>query len=131
MNLSKQFFVKILTAAGLALVTAPPAWSNSDGAKAVSLKQIKITFPAGTTAKEAAPAISRFAEMARSVERCEAAEEVASKLNGVVSRNDGVKLDQLPPPLQAAISSMRIGQATPPFGSVSDGMHVLILCGRS
>jgi peptidyl-prolyl cis-trans isomerase SurA len=36
----------------------------------------------------------------------------------------------LPPALQEMILQMQIGQATRPFGSVEDGVRVLVLCGR-
>ena len=44
--------------------------------------------------------------------------------------NDGVKARDLPAQLQDLLLGMQVGQATPPFGSVQDGIRVLVLCGR-
>jgi len=44
--------------------------------------------------------------------------------------NDGVKIRDLPPQLQQILLSMQIGQTTPPFGAVSDGVRILVVCGR-
>jgi peptidyl-prolyl cis-trans isomerase SurA len=44
--------------------------------------------------------------------------------------NDGVKVRDLPPQLQQILLSLQVGQATPPFGTVSEGVRMLVLCGR-
>jgi peptidyl-prolyl cis-trans isomerase SurA len=36
----------------------------------------------------------------------------------------------LPPALQDMMLPMQVGQATRPFGSVEDGVRVLVICGR-
>jgi peptidyl-prolyl cis-trans isomerase SurA len=36
----------------------------------------------------------------------------------------------LPVALQQLMMPMQVGQATPPFGSLEDGIRVLVLCGR-
>ncbi|HET9630076.1 MAG TPA: peptidylprolyl isomerase, partial [Novosphingobium sp.] len=36
----------------------------------------------------------------------------------------------LPGPLQDAILSLSLGETSPPFGSIKDGVRVLMLCGR-
>jgi peptidyl-prolyl cis-trans isomerase SurA len=36
----------------------------------------------------------------------------------------------LPPQLQDLILNLQVGQATPPFGSPTDGIRALVLCGR-
>ena len=36
----------------------------------------------------------------------------------------------LPAPLQDTLIALSIGEATQPFGSVKDGVRVLVLCGR-
>jgi peptidyl-prolyl cis-trans isomerase SurA len=41
-----------------------------------------------------------------------------------------VKLRDLPPALQQIMLPMQVGQATRPFGSVEDGVRILVMCGR-
>jgi peptidyl-prolyl cis-trans isomerase SurA len=36
----------------------------------------------------------------------------------------------LPPQLQSTMMAMQVGQVTPPFGNPSEGVSVLVLCGR-
>ena len=36
----------------------------------------------------------------------------------------------LPAPLQNLVLSLNMGETTPPFGSIQDGVRVLMLCGR-
>ena len=36
----------------------------------------------------------------------------------------------MPPFLQNLMLSMQVGQATQPYGSIEDGIRVLVLCGR-
>ncbi len=44
--------------------------------------------------------------------------------------SDQVKVRDLPPALQEMILQMQVGQATRPFGSIEEGVRVLVLCGR-
>ena len=44
--------------------------------------------------------------------------------------NDQVKVRDLPPQLQEMLLKLSIGEATPPFGSQTEGVRVLVLCGR-
>jgi len=39
-------------------------------------------------------------------------------------------LRDLPPSLQQIMLPMQVGQSTPPFGSIEDGVRVLVMCGR-
>jgi peptidyl-prolyl cis-trans isomerase SurA len=36
----------------------------------------------------------------------------------------------LPPTLQQIMLPMQVGQATQPFGSIEEGVRVLVICGR-
>ena len=36
----------------------------------------------------------------------------------------------LPPALQEMMLPMQVGQATQPFGSIEEGVRVLVICGR-
>ena len=46
------------------------------------------------------------------------------------SQSDQVKMRDLPPALQEMMLPMQVGQATRPFGSIEEGVRVLVLCGR-
>lgn len=96
----------------------------------LSLKQLAITFPEGTTEQQAAARAAEFAEATQQIKGCGAANETAARINADVVDNDQVRLRDLPGPLQNTVAQLQIGQASPPFGSVADGVRVLILCGR-
>ena len=96
----------------------------------LSLKQITISFPAGTTQATAGPRVAAFAEATQKMAGCGAAKDVATKLDGNMVENDNIKIRDLPPALQSQLTAMSIGQSTTPFGSVEDGVRVLVLCGR-
>ena len=96
----------------------------------LSLKQVSITFPKGTTRETAEPIVSRFAEAAKNVGGCGGAEKIASDFHGEVVSSDQVKMRDLPPALQQLMLPMQVGQATQPFGSLEEGVRVLVMCGR-
>lgn len=96
----------------------------------LSLKQLSIGFPAGTTEAQATARAAQFAEATQGIKGCGAANEVAASIGADVVDNDQVRLKDLPGPLQETLANLQIGQASPPFGSVADGVRVLILCGR-
>ena len=96
----------------------------------LSLKQVSITFPKGASKTHAEPIVARFATAAQSVGGCGGAERIASEFNGEVVQSDQVKLRELPPALQQMMLPMQVGQATPPFGSLEEGVRILVMCGR-
>jgi peptidyl-prolyl cis-trans isomerase SurA len=96
----------------------------------LSLKQVSITFPKGTTRQVAEPVVARFAEAARNVGGCGGAEKIAGDFHAEVVQQDGVKMRDLPPALQQMMISMQVGQATQPFGSLEEGVRTLVICGR-
>ena len=96
----------------------------------LSLKQLAISFPAGVTEAQASAQAEQFAKATQGIKGCGAANEVAARLGASVVDNDQVKLRDLPAALQGAIGELQIGQASVPFGSIEDGVRVLILCGR-
>ncbi len=96
----------------------------------LSLKQLAISFPEGITEAQATAQAGQFATATQGIKGCGAANEVAARLGASVVDNDQVKLRDLPAALQGAIADLQIGQASQPFGSVEDGVRVLILCGR-
>lgn len=96
----------------------------------LSLKQLAISFPADTTEEQATARAAQFASATQNIKGCGAANEVAASIGAQVVDNDQVRLRDLPGPLQNTIAQLPIGQASQPFGSVAEGVRVLILCGR-
>ena len=96
----------------------------------LSLKQVTVSFPQGTNRAAAEPIVARFASAALNIGGCGGAERIAGELNAEVVQSDDVKMRDLPPALQEMILQMQVGQATRPFGSIEEGVRVLVLCGR-
>ncbi|WP_416172352.1 peptidylprolyl isomerase [Allopontixanthobacter sp.] len=96
----------------------------------LSLKQISITFEPGVSDAVAAGRIDEFGKVVQSMRGCGDVERAAATLNATVVANDAVKVRDLPDPLQPSLLELQVGQSTPPFGSVEDGVSVLMLCGR-
>ena len=96
----------------------------------LSLRQLTITFPEGTTQEQATARASQFAKATQAIKGCGDAENVANQIGADMVDNDQVRVRDLPPQLQKIVLSMSIGEATPPFGSPSDGVRTLVLCGR-
>ncbi|AUW58872.1 peptidylprolyl isomerase [Sphingobium sp. SCG-1] len=96
----------------------------------LSLKQLSIAFPKGITKEQASAKAAEFAQATKAVQGCGAANTVGAKLGADVVDNDNVKVRDLPPQLQEMLLGLQIGQSTPPFGSVDEGVRVLVLCGR-
>ena len=55
---------------------------------------------------------------------------VAKTIGASVVENDQVKARDLPGPLQEALLKLSLGETSPPFGSISEGVRMLMLCGR-
>lgn len=96
----------------------------------LSLKQISLAFAAGTTQAQATPKVEAFAAATRAIGGCGNVEAVGEKLGAEVVANDEIRIRDLPQQLQPILEKMNIGEATPPFGSLKDGIRVLVLCGR-
>ena len=96
----------------------------------LSLKQVSISFPPGTPRAQAEPVVARFAEAARNIGGCGGAEKIAADFRGEVVTSDQVKMRDLPTALQQMMLPMQVGQATQPFGSLEEGVRVLVICGR-
>lgn len=96
----------------------------------LSLKQMSITFPAGTPRATVESRVAQLVRTGASMGGCGGAEEAAVGIGAEVISNDQVKVRDLPAPLQQTLLSLAIGQPTPPFGSVDDRISVLVLCGR-
>src|SRR3546814_436399 len=91
---------------------------------------ICIAFPAGTTQTQATAKASAFATATRKIQGCGTANDIAANLGADVVDNDQIRIRDLPVPLQDMLLNLQVGEASPPFGSVKDGVRVLVLCGR-
>jgi peptidyl-prolyl cis-trans isomerase SurA len=96
----------------------------------LTLKQVTVAFPTGTTRAQAEPIVAKFAQAALNIGGCGGAERIAGELHAEVVESDQVKMRDLPPALQEMMLQMQVGQATRPFGSIEEGVRVLVLCGR-
>lgn len=96
----------------------------------LSLKQVSISFPKGMSRTAAEPVVARFSEAAKNIGGCGGAERLAGDFKGEIVTSDGVKMRDLPAALQRLMLPMQVGQATQPFGSLDEGVRVLVLCGR-
>ena len=96
----------------------------------LSLKQISLDFPAGLTEEQARARASSFAEAVQQIRGCGDADAAAARIGAQVVTNDQLPVRALPEALQGTILQLNVGQATPPFGSLEEGVRVLLLCGR-
>jgi peptidyl-prolyl cis-trans isomerase SurA len=96
----------------------------------LSLKQLSVSFPAGTTKEQASTRAASFASQVKAIKGCGQANELGAKIGADVVDNDNVKVRDLPPQLQDILLDLQVGQATPPFGSINEGVRVLVVCGR-
>ena len=96
----------------------------------LSLKQVSLVFPKGTKREVAEPIVGRFAEAARTVGGCGGTDKLAADFHAEVVSSDQVKMRDLPAVLQRIMLPMQVGQATPPYGTLEDGIRVLVICGR-
>jgi peptidyl-prolyl cis-trans isomerase SurA len=96
----------------------------------LALKQVSISFAPGTTQAEATRKAGEFASAMKQAHGCGAVDAVAQQQGAQVVANDQVRARDLPGPLQEAVLSLSVGETSPPFGSIQDGVRVLMLCGR-
>ncbi|MXO85751.1 peptidylprolyl isomerase [Altererythrobacter aurantiacus] len=96
----------------------------------LSLKQISISFAPGESQASAEERVRRFSEGVKEIRGCGDAERAAAELGASIVNNDQINARALPETLQSILLDLQIGQVTPPFGTVEDGVRVLMLCGR-
>lgn len=96
----------------------------------LSLKQISIEFPEGTTEADARARAAAFAQGVQAIRGCGEADAAGRALGATVVTNDEIPVRGLPESLQQAMLQLNVGEATPPFGSLTEGIRVLMLCGR-
>jgi peptidyl-prolyl cis-trans isomerase SurA len=96
----------------------------------LSLKQISIEFPKGTTEAQATKKAGEFAQAMHAANGCGGVDAVAAQIGAKVVANDQIRARDLPGPLQQAVLNLSLGETSPPFGSIDEGVRVLMLCGR-
>lgn len=96
----------------------------------LSLKQLSVPLPAFSSVEEANAYIDRFSTATNSMGGCGGIDQVASDFGGQVLSRDNMPMRELPPELQQMLLQMQIGQSTPPFGTLEEGVRVFVLCGR-
>ncbi|WP_439532410.1 peptidylprolyl isomerase [Polymorphobacter sp.] len=96
----------------------------------LSLKQLSLPLPKDITEEKARGLVAEFQTATQAMGGCGRADEVAARLGADMATNDSIKLKDLPEALQQIMADLSIGQATPPFGSLAEGLRVLVLCGR-
>lgn len=96
----------------------------------LSLKQISLDFAPGTPLEEARTRTAAFAEGVQQIHGCGEADAAAAQLGALVVDNDQLPVKSLPEQLQATMLQLSIGQYYGPFGSLEEGVRVLMLCGR-
>ena len=96
----------------------------------LSLKQISISFAPGTTDAQATDKAKQFADAMKGAHGCSTVDPIAHGLGADVVINEQIKARELPGPLQTMVLGLSLGETTPPFGSIKDGVRVLMLCGR-
>jgi len=96
----------------------------------LSLKQISISFEPGISEELAAQQVEAFSTGVQNMRGCGDADAVAGSLGASVVANDQIRARSLPEQLQNIVLNLQVGQPTPPFGSIEEGVRVLMLCGR-
>lgn len=96
----------------------------------LALKQITLNFPAGITRETAEPKVAAFGDALKTINGCGQAETMAATVGAEVVANDQVRIRDLPPALQTIMAGLRVGEVSPPFGSLADGVRALVVCGR-
>nr|WP_083800433.1 peptidylprolyl isomerase [Erythrobacter sp. SD-21] len=96
----------------------------------LSLKQIQIDFDPAAAPEVNKQKLDAFTQGVSTMRGCGSADEIASSLGASVVTNDQIRARALPEQLQNIMLSLQIGETTPPFGSLEEGVRVLMLCGR-
>jgi len=95
----------------------------------LSLMQMSIALPAGTSEAQAQARAGQLARATEGMGGCGGAAEAARAAGAELVTNDQVRVRDLPPPLQQTLLALSVGEASQPFGS-PERVSVLVLCGR-
>ncbi len=112
------------------LIDTRQVLSSNPADTMLSIKQVSLSFRAGIPAGEVQGKMTEFSDAMTRIKGCGQADEVAKQLGADVLDRDNIRLGDLPGPLQELMSSLRIGEATPAYGSPEEGVRAFVLCGR-
>ena len=96
----------------------------------LSLKQIQIQFDPAASQQDSEARLQAFLQGLQTMRGCGSANGIAQSIGASVVDNDQIRARALPEQLQQVILNLGIGEMTPPFGDLTDGVRVLMLCGR-
>ena len=96
----------------------------------LSLKQISLDFPAEMSMADREQRGRQFNAAVESMNGCGDADARAASVGATTVDNDAISARQLPEEFQRVLLGMNVGQATPLFGDLQQGIRVLMLCGR-
>ena len=95
----------------------------------LSLMQLSIAMPAGSTPAQTEARGQELGQAAQRMGGCGNAQATAQRLGAELISNDQVPVRELPPALQQMLLNLGVGQATQAFGS-AERISVLVMCGR-
>jgi peptidyl-prolyl cis-trans isomerase SurA len=96
----------------------------------LTLRQLTLNFPKGTTEAQATARATEFGQATQTMKGCGDAQNVAKTQGAEMIEKDGIVIGDLPPALQQIMIPLQVGETTRPFGSIEDGVRVLVICGR-
>jgi len=96
----------------------------------LNLKQISVSFEPGVTQAQAEAKVDEFGKFVEGLRGCSDVDAGAARIGAEVVTNEQVKAEVLPAQLRDILLQLQIGQTTPPFGSIQEGVRVFMLCGR-
>ena len=96
----------------------------------LSLKQIQIMFDPSASQAANEAKLESFIGGVQAMRGCGSADEAAAALGASVVTNDQIRVRALPEQLQNILLNLKVGETTPAFGGVEEGVRVLMLCGR-
>ncbi|WEK46620.1 MAG: peptidylprolyl isomerase [Candidatus Andeanibacterium colombiense] len=96
----------------------------------LSLKQISLKFPPGLPQAQAEAKLAEFNAGLAQMHGCGDSDPIAAKMGAEVVTNDQMSARALPEQLAQNLLKLSLGQYYGPFGSMEEGVRVLMLCGR-
>jgi peptidyl-prolyl cis-trans isomerase SurA len=96
----------------------------------LSLKQIELKMPPGTTEADGRTKAAAFQQTVQQIRGCGDADAAGARAGAEVVSNDQIRVRDLPDQLQTLMLQLQVGQATPVFGDPQESVRVLMLCGR-
>jgi len=120
----------IRTLAGYHIIWLRDVRQSATGAVTLELKQLLFALPATPNAAQRADALARAQDARIKVTGCQDIDALAQAVGSPGSGSLGkMKLAELPPAIQSAVSGLSNGQASEPV-ALSTGISVLVVCNR-